>query len=234
MNKDTKTWNPSHYIQRDVGSENLSKQQLIQTPSRNLPICFTCGMLTESMSACRHTYKADSSPRPSYFLPPLPSLSINSLLCFFLSFASPRSVHSVFFTSALNSGNLFSSLSPSFYALNLLFSLSPPLPCLVSISHYIASSLSSSLCASSSSSFPSLSPPPPRSSLPPIAATVWSWMRGLGRDWSFRVECSGVRLFVFFIGMFGLIHCMFRVWESMLCLSVIGRWPRERVCVCPF
>lgn len=141
MNKDTKTWNPSHYIQRDVGSENLSKQQLIQTPSRNLPICFTCGMLTESMSACRHTYKADSSPRPSYFLPPLPSLSINSLLCFFLSFASPRSVHSVFFTSALSSGNLFSSLSPSFYALNLLFSLSPPLPCLVSISHYIASSL---------------------------------------------------------------------------------------------
>lgn len=28
----------------------------------------------------------------------------------------------------------------------------------------------------------------------PIAATVWSWMRGL--DWSFWVECSGVCLFV--------------------------------------
>lgn len=54
--------------QRAAGNTNRtlcsSFTVLLQTPSRNLPICFTCGMLTESMSACRHTYKADSPSSP--------------------------------------------------------------------------------------------------------------------------------------------------------------------------
>lgn len=171
-------------------------------------------MLTESVLACRHTYKADSSPSPlPLFLP----------LFFFFIYKPPCLCHSLFhlfcccffFPSSVNNWNLcFSSSSIPFMIVLLFpFSMTLPLPYLFSTP-------------------PPLTPPPaPQSSLPPIAATVWSWMWGLGHDWSFRVECSGVSLF--FIGIFDLIHCAFWVWESMLCLSVIGRWPHKRsVCVC--
>lgn len=68
----------------------------------------------------------------------------------------------------------------------------------------------------------------------PIAANVWSWMQGLGHDWFFRVECSGVLFIcIFSIGFFSTWF-VFYVWESMPCLSVIGCRPCESARICSF
>lgn len=128
-------------------------------------------MLTESVSACGHTYKAGS---------PLPPVT---------SQISPSSQLTSFFYSSCSS---FSIL---------------PLDFLKSPFHFLLQLLSNLFLCSFFFPFslhllvpsPHFCPPLLLLSpaFPPIAANVWSWMQGLGRDWFFRVECSGVCYFIF-------------------------------------
>lgn len=157
---------------RDVG-------QLIQTPSRNLPICFTRGMLTESMSACRHTYKADSSPSHPLF--PLRLFLCHSLFHFFsLCSFFPSSVHNwnllcLSITSKVSSGAFF------FYSLYYYSTLSFLCDSSSTFLHNLLSLftplyLSSFLLLLSSSPPPPVQPSSHSSNCVVLNAGTWSWL----------------------------------------------------------
>lgn len=152
---------------------------------------------------------------PSYFLPPLSSPSIHHTphyppFCVILNF---------FYVSSV-----FRHPLPLLLLLFIIYYIFFPfsgtlLPHLFSTS--LPLSPSSPLYMSSSSTpYSFQSPASPRSS------SCVSWMRGLGRDWSFRVECGGV-CFVF-IGMFGLIRCAFGKSMLSVCDWPLATWAGVR------